>query len=142
MLKLLYFTLLPLLLTACMSAAGHRADVSNQEGDKLTVGVVQKEIRTGMSGADVVAVLGSPNIVTTDDQRREVWVYDKISTETAYSESRGSIGVLILGTDAGGLGGVGGNTGARSTTQKTLTVIIKFDQNGKVRDFSYHATSF
>ena len=142
MFKLFYLTLIPLLITACMSASEHRADVTDDKGDRLTVGKVQKEIRTGMSGSDVVSILGSPNIVTTDEKRREVWVYDKISTESAYSESRGNIGVLILGGDAGGLGGVGGSTGARSTTQRTLTVIIKFDSNGKVRDFSYHATRF
>ena len=43
----------------------------------LTVGTVQREIRIGMSGADVAQGLGSPNIITTDDQRREAWVYDK-----------------------------------------------------------------
>ena len=142
MLKLFYLALISLLIPACMSASEHRADVSDDQGDRLTVGKVQKEIHTGMAGSDVIRVLGSPNIVTTDDQRREVWVYDKISTLSAYSESRGNIGVLVLGADAGGLGGAGGGSGARSTTQRTLTVIIKFDSKGKVRDFSYHATQF
>ena len=32
-----------------------------------TVGVVQKEIKVGMSGAQVAEVLGSPNVVTTDE---------------------------------------------------------------------------
>jgi outer membrane protein assembly factor BamE (lipoprotein component of BamABCDE complex) len=48
------------------------------EGDTLSIGKVQKEIKVGMSSADVVTVLGSPNMVTTDDKRREVWVYDKV----------------------------------------------------------------
>ncbi|MDH5600541.1 MAG: hypothetical protein OEY78_04465 [Gammaproteobacteria bacterium] len=142
MFKLFYLTLISLLISACMAASDHRKDVTDSQGDRLTVGKVQKEIRTGMSGSDVIRVLGSPNIVTTDDKRREVWVYDKISTESAYSESRGNIGVLVLGGDGGGLGGIGGGSGARSTTQRTLTVIIKFNSMGKVRDFSYHATRF
>ncbi len=87
-----------------------------------------------MSGAEVIEVLGSPNIVSTDEQRREVWVYDKISTETAYSKSSGGIGVLILG--------FGSDTGAVSKTQKTLTIIIKYDEKGLVRDFAYHTTRF
>lgn len=87
-----------------------------------------------MSTADVVAVLGSPNIVTTDEQRREVWVYDKIATETAYSKSEGGVFLLILGGSSAG--------GARSTTQKTLTVIVKFDEQARVRDFSYHSSKF
>jgi hypothetical protein len=39
-------------------------------------------------------------------------------------------------------GGAGRSTGAASTPQKTLTVIIKFDGAKKVRDFAYHTSSF
>jgi outer membrane protein assembly factor BamE (lipoprotein component of BamABCDE complex) len=122
-----------LALAGCQSAQKHSADV-NQSGDRLTVGTVQKEIRVGMSGADVAAVLGSPNVVTTDENRREVWVYDKMSTTSAYSSTSGGATILILG--------VAGNAGAASTSQRTLTVVIKFDENKKVRDFAYHASSF
>ena len=71
------------LLTGCASM--HAADVQKaREADKLTVGTVQREIRVGMSGAQVAEILGSPNIVTTDEKGREVWVYDRISTESVY----------------------------------------------------------
>ncbi|MDD4197561.1 MAG: hypothetical protein PHT96_14320 [Syntrophorhabdaceae bacterium] len=121
----------------------HAADVQKaREADKLTVGTVQREIRIGMSSAQVVEVLGSPNIVTTDEKGREVWVYDRISTESIYSSST----ALILGILAGGSGGGGGligqSAGASSTTQKSLTVIIKFDEQKKVRDFAYRSSSF
>lgn len=124
------------LVAGCQSASKQAEDVqkATASGDKLTVGKVQKEIRIGMSNADVVAVLGSPNIVTTDDQRRESWVYDKIATNVAYSQSGGGVWLL--------LGAAQGTTGAASTTQKTLTVIIKFDEHQKVRDFAYHSSSF
>jgi outer membrane protein assembly factor BamE (lipoprotein component of BamABCDE complex) len=132
--------------SGCMSAAEHRADVSNPSGERLTVGTVQKEIRVGMSGAEVAAVMGSPNIVSTDEERREVWIYDKISTEVAYSTSSGGLSALILGGGSGVGGGVGGSAGrsagATATSQKTLTVIIKFDDAKKVRDFAYHTSSF
>lgn len=102
-----------------------------------------------MSGADVVGVLGSPNIVTSDTQRREVWVYDKFTTETVYSTSEGGVGALVFGridqvAPAFGLanGSVSGGTGAQSKAQRTLTVIIKFDKSNKVRDFSYNTSSF
>ncbi len=93
-----------LLLTGCMTAPQHRAAVADDSTDRVTVGRVQKEIRVGMSGAEVAAVLGSPNVVTTDEQRREVWIYDKIATETVYSTSSGGIGALILafGSNAAG----------------------------------------
>ncbi len=42
----------------------------------MTVGIVQKEIRIGMSQADVAAALGSPNIVTRDSEGKETWIYE------------------------------------------------------------------
>ena len=130
-----------ILLAGCASM--HAADVQKaREGDKLTVGTVQREIRVGMSGAQVAEVLGSPNIVTTDEKGREVWVYDRISTESVYSSST----ALILGILTGGSGGGGGlagqSAGASSTTQKSLTVIVKFDEQKKVRDFAYRSSTF
>lgn len=128
-------------LFAC-SAGQHRQEVQDDEGDRLTVGAVQREIKVGMSGAEVASVLGSPNIVTTDEERRESWIYDKISSEVAYSRSSGTIVGLLFGSSGGGLGAGSKSAGAASSTQKTLTVIIKFDGNGLVRDFAYHTSSF
>lgn len=117
-----------LILCSCATA------VAPPAGDKLTLGTVQKEIRVGMSGSDVVSILGSPNIVTTDEQRRETWVYDKMSTNVSYEQREGMVFLVI----AGGAGA----SGTTSTSQRTLTVIIKFDEKHAVRDFAYHASSF
>ena len=138
---ILIMVLSGVLLAGCASM--HAADVQKaRETDKLTIGTVQREIHVGMLGAQVAEVLGSPNIVTTDDKGREVWVYDRISTETVYSSST----ALILGILTGGSGGGGGlagqSAGAKSTTQKSLTVIVKFDEQKKVRDFAYRSSSF
>lgn len=147
----LFYALVLLTLSAgCAGAKYHRDQVSGERETALTVGQVQKEIRVGMSSADVAAALGSPNIVTTDEQRREQWVYDKISTERAYSNDSGGILTLIFGSakvdDSGGGGGLFpsyiAGSGAASSTQKTLTVIIKFDGAHRVRDFAYHASTF
>ncbi len=129
-----------------MSASQHRADVEAPAGERLTVGTVQKEIRVGMSGAEVAEVLGSPNIVSTDEERREVWIYDKIATDVAYSSSSGGIATLILGGSGNVAGAASGSAaraaGASSTSQRTLTVVIKFDGDKKVRDFAYHTSRF
>lgn len=134
------------LLQGCVTAAGHRDAIRDDAGSKITVGKVQSEVRVGMSGADVVGVLGSPNIVTTDEERREVWVYDKFSTETIYSTSSGGVSVLVLAgignVLAGAVPSVSNSSGASSKTQRTLTIIIKFDKDKKVRDFAYHSSSF
>ncbi len=133
-------------LTACTPASQHANQVRANDSDRISVGKVQREIKIGMSSADVVAALGSPNIVTTDDQRREQWVYDKIATETVYSTTSGGVGALVLGFGGNVAGGPGGSynksTGAKSTQQRTLTVIVKFDPQSKVRDFAYHNSSF
>ena len=94
---------------------------------------MQAEIKKGMSGAEVIDILGSPNIVTTDEEIREAWVYDKFATEGVYSTSTGGLSILFLGERP---------TGAVSKTQRTLTIVIKFDKNKKVRDFAYHSSSF
>jgi outer membrane protein assembly factor BamE (lipoprotein component of BamABCDE complex) len=144
--RLLVSAMAVVFLSGCMMTPQHRRAVRDDSGDRMTVGKVQKEIRVGMSGAEVAQVLGSPNIVSTDEKRREVWIYDKISTETAYSTSKGGISSLILVTltdvFTGGGGGASGSSGASSTSQRTLTVIIKFDENKQVRDFAYHTSRF
>lgn len=139
-----------LLLTGCMSAHQHYQQTHGARERQVTIGIVQKEMRKRMSAAEVVAVLGSPNIVTTDSEGREVWVYDKISTDVTYSNDSGGLGAgLLMGSTSGGTagGGLGSasysrSSGAQSRTQRTLTVVIKFDEQQKVRDFSYHASRF
>ena len=128
------------LLTTMLALLGCTAEQHAQqvnaarERDRLTLGTVQREVRVGMSGADVAAVLGAPNIVTTDEQRRETWVYDRIATERVSSASS-AYGTLLI---AGGAS----STGASQTSQRTLTVIIRFDGSSRVRDFSYRSSSF
>lgn len=126
----------------CMPAEQHRKAVQDNSADRVTVGKVQREIKKGMSGAKVVEVLGSPNIVSTDKNNNEVWIYDKISTNVARSGSGGGLFLGGLGTDVLGGLGLSANASAASSSQKTLTIIIKFDKNNKVKDFSYRTSSF
>jgi outer membrane protein assembly factor BamE (lipoprotein component of BamABCDE complex) len=130
-----------------MSAQEHRANVRDDSTDRVTVGKVQREIKVGMSSAQVAEILGSPNVVSTDENRREVWIYDKVSTEAVYSASTGGIPSLFIGLANGASAATGGamvtqSAGAASSTQRTLTIIIKYDDSGKVRDFAYHNTQF
>lgn len=119
-------------LSGCMTAAQHAKQLSSESDREITVGIVQKEIKKGMSQVDVIEALGSPNIVSKDKEGLETWVYDKIATEVSYSTSEIGILSIIIGQKV---------TGATSETQKTLTVIIKFEE-GIVCDFSYHSTRF
>ena len=132
--------------TGGCSATQHQAEVQAGADERLSVGTVQREIRIGMSGGDVLAVLGSPNIVSTDADHNEVWVYDRIATDVAYSNSEGGVLGLIFGPlgSAGGVavGGGAREAGARSTSQRTLTVVINFDATQRVDDFAYHTSRF
>jgi len=121
-------------LPACKSVEDNRQDLRSTQEREITAGVVQREIRKGMSGAEVAEALGSPNIVTRDENERETWVYDKIATEASYSESQNSLFLI--------LGGFSNQSGAASTTQRTLTVVIKFGPDGKVAQYSYHQSKF
>jgi outer membrane protein assembly factor BamE (lipoprotein component of BamABCDE complex) len=126
--------------------AYHQEKLASTKEREMTVGLVQKEIRVGMSQTEVSEALGSPNIVTKDENGKESWVYDKIASEASYSKSNvggaaggaGTTGnTLLLGLILGGY-----ESGATSTTQKTLTVVIKFDQDHLVESFSYHSSKF
>lgn len=118
----------------CKTAQDHREDLGSTQERELTAGIVKREIRKGMSVTEVAEALGSPNITDRDDQGRERWIYDKIATEASYSQSQSSLFLI--------LGGISNQSGASGTTQRTLTVIIKFDSNNKVESYSYHQSKF
>lgn len=127
--------LLALIVTGCQSVTDQLKAMTQSTSDQsLTVAKAQTEIKKGMSGAQVVESLGAPNMVSTDENGNEVWVYDKISTVSAVSESAGGGGLILFGA--------AGGSGAKMTNQRTLTIIVKFDKNKKVRDFAYQSTSF
>jgi outer membrane protein assembly factor BamE (lipoprotein component of BamABCDE complex) len=132
--KLFLVLLIPYsLLFGCATAQQHQENVHGTER-QMTLGIVQKEIHQGMSAAEVATALGSPNIVTVDSDGSEVWVYDKVSTDVTYSKSSmGGTALLVWGQSA---------SGAESKTQKTLTVVIRFDHNKRVKDFTYHSSRF
>src|SRR5262249_29963628 len=121
-------------MVAGCSTAGPRRDAASPGEQATTLGVVQKEIRSGLTQDQVVTALGSPNIVTRDGQGQETWVYDKIATEASYSSSSVYGTILVLWA--------GQTTGASSTSQRTLTVVIKFGSDQRVASFSYPASRF
>ena len=141
MTKQLFIIFCALYLVGCASIHARQVQ-KGLDDDRLTVANVQREVRNKMSGAEVIEVLGSPNIISTDENGWEVWVYDRISTDVSYSRSSAGIIGLIFGGSGGGLGGGGLSSGASSKSQRTLTVAIKFDESKKVRDFAYHTSRF
>ena len=119
------------LAVALAGCTGGKAEIKE---DRLTVGKVQGEVKVGMPASQVAELLGSPNIVTTDEKRREVWIYDKVSTDRVDTASSSFAGLIILGTSS--------RDSSSSQRQRTLTIIIKYDEDKKVRDFAYNSTQF
>ncbi len=103
------------------------------DAPRLELGNVQREIYQGMGQDQVAMALGSPNIVTNDADRKETWIYDKIATEVRQSGSSGLILFCQTGADY---------VDRRDVSQKTLTVVIKFNENKLVESVSYHSSKF
>lgn len=101
---------------------------------ELTLGIVQKDIKIGTSQDEVAIALGSPNIVTQDADGKETWIYDKVSSISSYSDKGFGIGIILVGYAK--------TSNSAQTTQKTLTVVIKFDKNNRVDSFTYHMSKF
>ena len=160
--KLLLFIPLCAALAGCMTAAQHAQQLSSANDRALTLGLVQKNVKVGVSQADVATALGSPNIVTGDNQQHETWIYDKIASEASFSQDSGSIAAQLAGNepnitgysysgaplpDHGPISGhINGayskSAAAASITQRTLTVIIKFTADHTVESVSYNSTRF
>lgn len=100
----------------------------------FTLGLVQSSLKEGMSQSEVISLIGSPNIVTRDSDGKDSWVYDKIYTETSSLGHDGNATIILAGW--------GRNSHRTVQSQKTITVIVKFDKKGFVETYTYHNSQF
>jgi hypothetical protein len=137
---------LALLALVSAGAVAEDAKAANDSSRAFTLGLVQKELRPGLGQADVAERIGSPNIVTRDPDGREAWVYDKVASEVEVSS--GSVGLGGMGSGASGsfAGFLGLRAGKRSekakSSQKTLTVVVRFSAEGVVESYTWHNSRF
>lgn len=113
---------------------------------ELTLGLVQRDVKVGCTGAEVIGALGSPNQVTRGENGLEVWVYDRVATERTETTESGTVVGAVAGTAGTASGVVAGQASSKKTqertSQKTLTVVIRFDGEGQVSTISVHSTRF
>lgn len=122
--------LMSLFLGGCQTGS---VPVAQNQNDALTLGTFQRSIHKGMTQSEVIEVLGSPNLVTRDKDGIETWAYDKASTVATIQKNQIYGTVLLIG---------GSSTSAQaSSTQRTLTLILKF-KDGVVSEYTYRSTSF
>tara|TARA_X000001036_G_scaffold436854_1_gene480860 strand:+ start:404 stop:850 length:447 start_codon:yes stop_codon:yes gene_type:complete len=123
-------------------------EVPVEKEDKLTLGTVQSKIKKGMNQTDVLEVLGSPNIVTKNSQGNEVWTYDKVgNSQSSSNQASATYGQAQLNQGFwaflfGGTTNSAQSSSDRNTESKSLTVIIKFDSNSTVSDFTYQSLKY
>lgn len=116
-------SLATVLLTACVGNVPYALLPARQaDTQKITLGNVQSQVQPGASSADVIAALGSPNIITSNNDKTETWVYDKVMSETEVARDY--------------YGGV------KAKTSRTMIVTIKFNKSKKVEDVQYRQTSY
>ena len=155
-----------LLFSGCENVQGPAVPQNN-----LTVGAVQQNVSKGMYSTNVVKALGSPNIITKDKSGKTTWVYDKVSTYHSKTNG-GLNFVRMNANDFVIAGGVLAGTAAAlktelasnflisatalgvvtllttqndyeyKTEQKTLTIVLDFDENERLQNFSYMYSSF
>lgn len=135
-----------ILLVALAGAAAADAADRAPKPEEFTLGLVQRHLKPGLAQADVAERLGSPNIVTRDAAGREAWIYDKVATETDRSGRHVDLGFLGSAASAStfgllGLGG-GGHSEKSRSSQKTLTVVVRFSTDGTVESFTFHQSRF
>jgi hypothetical protein len=135
-----------IVLLALASPAGAAPAGGRDAAQEFTLGLVQKELKPGLDQAEVAVRLGSPNIVTRDAAGREAWIYDKVSTEIDSSGHHVGMGGLGSAAGASTLGllglSVGGHREKSRSSQKTLTVVIRFAKDGRVESFTFHQSRF
>ena len=110
-------------LAACASPA------PPPEPEKLGVGAIRHEINPGLDQAAVLEALGPATRISADSQQREVWTYENIASDRVDTGSSVGGGLIVSG---------GARTADVGTNQRTLTLVIYYDEAKKVREVAYN----
>ncbi len=117
----------------------------------LSYGAVTSQVQKGeTTQVDLLELFGGPNISTTDAAGLETWVYERSVTQTDVdtksSALQGAVDLGVFFNSANLSAGVAGNraksSSSMATSFRSLTVIVKFDSNKTVVDYSARASSF
>lgn len=119
-------------LSACASQVPQ--PVTNRD-NQLTQGNVTMNLRVGeTTQTEVLEAFGAPNITTVDGSGSQVWSYQRHATVSQANSGSDYWTILLAGGS--------GSSSSLETTQRTMTLIIKFDGNNVVSDFRSRASEF
>jgi outer membrane protein assembly factor BamE (lipoprotein component of BamABCDE complex) len=101
----------------------------------LTHGNVQLNIQAGKtSQTEILEKFGAPNITSIDSSGNEVWSYQRQATVQRSSSANNYWTVVLTGGST--------RTSGFEQTQRTATLLIKFDSNKVVSDFRSRTSEF
>lgn len=107
------------------------ATMKAPQKSNLTPGVINTTIKKGItSKAEIVQLIGSPNIITKNKEGEEVWTYSRQSFDV---ESGGFGGGLLL---------FGGSKAFSSASSNSFDLVITFDSQSRVKDYSVVSSQF
>ncbi len=123
------FFLITLLLAGC---ATFPKPTESAQQSNLTAGTVKSRITKGTTTQEeILKIFGAPNIVTKNKNAEEVWNYHKISYE-AFGAAKNDVYFFLQG----------GSRAVSSTTSRSFDLIITFDKNEVVSDYSIVSAQF
>jgi len=127
--RIIAVLLMGILLSACATQQPQQP-----ANNPFTPGKVSLTLRKGVTTkAEVSEAFGAPNIVTQNNGI-STWIYQK-NAQVSQSSSKGVFGTILLLS-------AGENSAQSSQSSRTMTLIIKFNQQDKVIDFKSMTTSF
>ena len=123
-LLLLFFTVIIYTLASCTS-------LKAPQKSNLTPGIIKTKIHKGVtSQSEILQLIGSPNIITKNKNGNEVWTYSRQSFD---SESGGQgFGVVLFAK----------TKAFSSASSNSFDLIITFDQQNTVKDYSMVSSQF
>ncbi len=125
--KFTHLLVLSFFLLSCVS----QVRKENPNSNRLTYGNVKTKIIKGTTTqAEILQDFGSPNLVTKNKDNDEVWNYNKMSFER------------IEGTDTGTAIFWSGSKAVSISTTKSFDLIIIFNENDVVKNYSVIQASF
>ncbi len=107
------------------------ANAEPTQKSNLTFGVVKSKVKRGQTTqAEILKLFGSPNLITKNKSNNEVWSYNKMSVQ---NKEGATVGATNFWT---------GVKASQSSSSQSFDLIIIFDNNDVVINYSVISTNF
>lgn len=106
-----------------------------KRNSSLTQGNVQMNLKVGKTTkAEVLEIFGSPNVTTRNSSGQEMWTYQRAAQVNQSSSQSGYWTIILAGKNSKASG--------FESSSRMITLIINFDANDLVDDFSSRESNF